>query len=164
MIYLLKKSVITSLSASLLAIPILVGFTPSASAETKPQNSYEIEILDENAVLNPANFGIQDPKLLCATCNQYKSSIVSQSLVSRTYKGTVTLSSTSSVTGEISFSYKGATIKIGGSKVYSSSRQFKDYTVVKDYRIRVKTYNPIGQLISDETVNKRITTLDRVPV
>ncbi|MFM2565122.1 hypothetical protein ACJTM1_20615 [Bacillus sp. GX] len=68
----LKKSVITSLSVSLLAIPILVGFTPSASAETKPQNTYEIEILDENAVLNPANFGVQDPKLLCATCNQFE--------------------------------------------------------------------------------------------
>ncbi|WP_242311878.1 LMxysn_1693 family intestinal colonization protein [Bacillus cereus group sp. BfR-BA-01331] len=160
----LKKSIITSLSTSLLAIPILVGFTPSASAEMEPQNTYEIEILDENAVLNPANFGVQEPKLLCATCNQYKSSIVSESLVSRTYKGTVTLSSTSTLSGEISFSYKGAMVKLGGSKVNSSSRKFKEYSVVKDYRIRVKTYNPIGQLISDETVNKRITTLDRVPV
>ncbi|EOO12576.1 LMxysn_1693 family intestinal colonization protein [Bacillus cereus] len=160
----LKKSIITSLSTSLLAIPILVGFTPSASAEMEPQNTYEIEILDENAVLNPANFGVQEPKLLCATCNQYKSSIVSESLVSRTYKGTVTLSSTSTLSGEISFSYKGATVKLGGSKVNSSSRKFKEYSVVKDYRIRVKTYNPIGQLISDETVNKRITTLDRVPI
>ncbi|PFM26326.1 LMxysn_1693 family intestinal colonization protein [Bacillus cereus] len=160
----LKKSIITSLSVSLLAIPILVGFTPSASAETKTQNTYEIEILDENAVLNPVNSSVQDQQLLCATCNQYKSSIVSSSLVSRTYKGTVTLSSTSSLTGEVSFEYKGATIKIGGSKVYSSSRQFKEYTVVKDYRIRVKTYNPIGKLISDETVNRRIKTLDRVPV
>lgn len=160
----LKKSVITSLSVSLLAIPILVGFTPSASAETKPQNTYEIEILDENAVLNPANSGVQDPKLLCATCNQYKSSIVSQSLVSRTYKGTVTLNTATTISGEISFAYKGVTVKLGGSKVTSSSRKFKEYNVVKDYRIRVKTYNPIGQLISDETVNRRITTLDRVPV
>lgn len=160
----LKKSIITSLSASLLSIPILVGFTPSASAETKPQNTYEIEILDENAVLNPVNFGVQDPNLLCATCNQYKSSIVSQTLVSSTYNGTVTASSTTQITGEVSFEYKGITIKLGGSKVYSSSRKFKEYTVVKDYRIRVKTYNPIGQLISDETVNKRIKTLDRVPV
>ncbi|WP_234881451.1 hypothetical protein [Bacillus mycoides] len=79
----LKKSIVTSLSTALLAIPILVGFAPSASAEMEPRNTYEIEILDENAVLNQANFGVQDPKPLCATCNQYKSSIVSQSLVSR---------------------------------------------------------------------------------
>ncbi|MFD1451700.1 MULTISPECIES: LMxysn_1693 family intestinal colonization protein [Oceanobacillus] len=106
----------------------------------------------------------EGPSIACASCNQYKSSIVSQTLISRKYTGTVTLSRSTTLSMKLEFKYKGINISFGGKTVSSSSKKFKEYKVTKNYKIRVKTYNPRGRLLSNEVVTKKLTSTERVPI
>ncbi|MDY0408484.1 LMxysn_1693 family intestinal colonization protein [Virgibacillus soli] len=167
--YFQKKEVITlykkikalNLPILLLSIILLFSFSTNVSAEESNQNTYEIEAIDESDQQNESNEG---PSLACATCYQYKSSIVSQTLISRKYIGTVTISRSTTISGQIKFKYKGFELSIGGKNVSSSSKKFKEYKVTKNYKIRIKTYNPMGRLISNEVVTRKITTTERVPI
>ncbi|GEN89427.1 hypothetical protein OSO01_41660 [Oceanobacillus sojae] len=65
---------------------------------------------------------------------------------------------------KLEFKYKGINISFGGKTVSSSSKKFKEYKVTKNYKIRVKTYNPRGRLLSNEVVTKKLTSTERVPI
>lgn len=107
------------------------------------------------AEANPTN-GTQSVKPLCATCNHYKGYIKYSNTLSYDYLGTVT--KTSGYASNGGFTVYG--VNFGGGKVYSESRNFKEYRVKRQYYMHFDVYNGAGQKIDSFETTRTETTIE----
>lgn len=87
--------------------------------------------------------------------------IISKKLISKTYLGTVTKTTTVAINGTIPV-YGG--IAINGGVTHSSSKQFKQYRYVTRYTIRYKKVTAMGNFLGYETVTSNSTHIVYEPI
>ncbi|QDP41409.1 LMxysn_1693 family intestinal colonization protein [Radiobacillus deserti] len=132
-----KKVFFSLLSVCMvLGLSFTVGNPVSASKLTPPNN--------EENIIQPQ----------CATCNHYEGYIKSQTLISKKYLGKVTKSSGYAINAK--FTVYGVTF--GGSRTYSESRVFREYSVKRKYVMHFDVYNGAGYKIDSFDTTRYITT------